>query len=516
MKRSPLTPATTVSVTTSSHIPPPPFGSGIPGQPGSGAPTSVPHGANIHMLQSQGPHMPVKRHHLKNWTEAEPNRLVARSKGKTANKAINTGKDEARPSGTSASSGPTAKAGSYSTLGRSSAALNVSNMSASQRKISAVSSCASGADADTERDTSIDESDEVGETSEALTIADCINVGIRSGNVSGGARSCEVGLRKVSPSSKSTKTGSEPGRKSPASARTASASTAPPESLSAESRYAAGSGVKASTSTVVTPTPHSVQGYDGGNVGVLGGGVKLGGGAATSSNNNGSPNAGSRVVSGQYPTGRSSGPTRSVSGSSAFGTTASESETTIGSGTEGGKMSLGPGAKKRRSRPQQSRSPDILQARNRDPLPTQHVPAHRWSPMNPSRMHLAPTSGAVPAPMGMTMLGGGIAGQPGSGGFPMASGAPTAYHQMYAGGNQGWAQMPIGGLGMPMSSPDTQSASTPGAGTIAASGVKNFTPASTHAEGGSRVPYNGPHFPIFHPQSRTAEAPVIGQRHSST
>jgi hypothetical protein len=129
-------------------------------------------------------------------------------------------------------------------------------------------------------------------------------------------------------------------------------------------------------------------------------------------------------------------------------------------------------------------------------------------------MHLPPTQG--PGPMGMGMLGGGIAGQPGSVGFPMASAAPTGYHQLYAGGNQGWAQMPVGGLGMPLSSPDAQAVSPLTTGPFVGSGVKNFIPASKHAGGGSRAQYNAPQFPVFHPQSRNVEAPVVGHRHSST
>lgn len=516
MKRSPLTPITTVSVTTSSHIPPPPFGSGIPGQPGSGVPASLSHAVKLPLQQTQGSHIPVKRHHLKNWTEAEPNRLVARSKGKATNKALNSAKDEARPPTTSDLSGSSSKAVSYSALGRAPpTALNVSE-TAAQRNVSAVSSCASGADADTERDTSIDESDEVGDTSEALTFADCVNVATSSKDVLERPNSPEIVGQAVTPTPNPTKTDSKPGRGSPVPAKTASPSIMASGSSSKGTRQVSSSGAKASPSAATTPNPHSVQGYDGGNVGVLGGGVKLGGGAGSSTPQNRSPNTGNRVVSGQNPTGRASGATRSVSDSSAFGPTASESETTIGSGCEGGKTAIGPGSKKRRGRPLQSRSPGISQGRTRDSMQARHAPPYRWSTMNPSRMHLPHVPGVVPGPMGIAMLGGGIAGQPGSMGFPIAPGAPTGYPQGYAGGHQGWAPMPAGGLGMPLSPPEAQPALAPTTGSSAAPCVKTFIPASMYSAGDSRTQHGGPQFPIFRPQSRTAEAPAVGQRHSST
>ncbi|GHJ86059.1 hypothetical protein NliqN6_2461 [Naganishia liquefaciens] len=512
VKRSPLTPTTTVSVTTSSHIPPPPFGSGIPGQPGSGMPTSVSHPSKLPLQQNQGLHVPVKRHHLKNWTEAEPNRLVARSKGKTANKAVARSKDEERPNPTSAVSGPPGKAESYSALGRaSSSALNAAE-TASQRKSSAISSCASGADADTERDTSIDDSDEVGNTSEALIFADCVNVGPSSKDISERHNSPEIARKIVNPSPISTQTDSEPARKSPTHTRTTSPSAVALGSSSGEPRQASNSGIRVPTSATAAPNPYSVQGYDGGNVGVLGGGVKLGSVAGSSQTQNRSPNTGNRAVSGQNATGRASGLARSVSGSSAFGTTASESETTIGSGSENGKIALGSDSKKRRGRILQTRSPDTSQPRMRETVPTQHAASYRWSPMNPSRMHVPPVPGVATGAMGIPMLGGGIAGQPGSMGFPIGPGAPNGYNQVYAAGNQGWAPMTVGGLGLPLSSPEAKTTTA----SFAVPGVKTFVPAATFAAEGLHAQPSRPQFPVFRPQSRTVETPAVGQRHSST
>lgn len=118
--------------------------------------------------------------------------------------------------------------------------------------------------------------------------------------------------------------------------------------------------------------------------------------------------------------------------------------------------------------------------------------------------------------MGIAMLGGGIAGQPGFMAFPIAPGKTTGYPQVYPSGHQGWAPMPGGGLGMPLSPPEEQPALAPTTGSSFAPGVKTFIPASLYAAGGSRTQHGGSQFPIFRPQSRAAEAPAVGQRHSST
>lgn len=444
----------------------------------------------------------MKRHHLKNWTEAEPNRLVARSKGRSgaSRGEKQPSKDEAR---SVPASGPTSKSGSYTTLGRApSTALNVPSASASQvtakskqeRSVSGVSSCASGAEADTEKDTSIDESDEVGEISEALSFADCVNVGLPVGDdieVTGKTRE---GTRSVSPATakKSEKTG----RNSPLE-RSGTPSSAVGVKTSSESLRTGADAVKASVSTPAIP--QSVQGYDGGNVGVLGGGVKLGGGPSASASNSGTPaskhDQSGRSASGQS-TARSVGQIRSTSGSSAFAATGSESETTIGSGAEGGKNSLSSGNKKRRGRPQQSRSPDVGHSRSRESISHPHSHPHHWSPLTPSRMHPSPTLGSVPSPkgsMGMGMLGGGIAGQPGAVGYPMAPGTTTAgYHQAFPGA-QPWAQMPVGGLGMPMPVHAQLVTATPGVSS-SFSNIGRLSPIATQTGSRAHAP---PHLPLI-------------------
>lgn len=497
-KRSPLTPTPTVSVTTSNNIPPPPFGSGIPGQPGSGVPSALPHLANTYSQQAHGQHGPVKRHHLKNWTEAEPNRLVARSKGRTAVKGEKSGRDEARTVPLSAAAAPTTKSGLYTTLGRApSTALNLPSALTSQvvdtqqeRKVSAVSSCASGAEADNERDTSIDESDEVGEVSEALTFADGVNVGsqgeVSERGIKGQSRdaSCErsreAGTRSVSPST--AKKTDKTGRKSPMTRSVTPASATGITSSSESSRPVANSTVR--TTAAAPVVPHSVQGYDGGNVGVLGGGVKLGGGPSSSAGTTATP-AGKHDQSGRSVSGqsiaRSTGQIRSTSGSSAFAATGSESETTIGSGTEGVK-SLVSGNRKRRGRPQQTRSPDVSHSRSREPV--SHPHPHHWSPLTPSRMHMPPTPGTVPSPngtMAMGMLGGGIAGQPGAVGYPIGPGtaAGMGFHQAYAGPPQPWGQMPVGGLGLPIPSSGVSPATPSTRPPLATSSVGRLSPTAT-------------------------------------
>lgn len=437
----------------------------------------------------------MKRHHLKNWTEAEPNRLVARSKGRSgaSRGEKQPSKDEAR---SVPASGPTAKSGSYTTLGRaSSTALNVPSASASQvtdkskqgRNVSAVSSCASGAEADTEKDTSIDESDEVGEISEALSFADCVNVGLPVGDDMEVKGQTLEGTRSVSPAT--VKKTEKTGRNSPLS-RSGTPSSAVGVKTSSES-LATGADVKASGSAPAVP--QSVQGYDGGNVGVLGGGVKLGGGPASASNSSTASkhDQSGRSVSG-HSTARSVGQIRSTSGSSAFATTGSESETTIGSGVEGGKILLSSGNKKRRGRPQQSRSPDVVHSRSRESISHSQAHPHHWSPLTPSRMHPSPTMGSGPSPkgsIGMGMLGGGIAGQPGALGYTMPPGAANAgYHQAFPGA-QPWAQMPVGGLGMPM--PAHAQSVTPG-GSSAFSSIGRLSPVATQTGSKAHAPFHLP------------------------
>lgn len=390
---------------------------------------------------------------------------------------------------------PASKSGTYTTLGRASSttvnapnttAPQVSDKTQQQRSVSAVSSCASGAEADTERDTSIDESDEVGEISEALTLADCVNVGLPVEEAVEAKGKTGEAARSASPAT--IKKNDKTGRNSPIIRSVTPASTANATTSSESPRTGVNSTVKASSPA--SAVPHSVQGYDGGNVGVLGGGVKLGGGPSASSNNSsgtaGKHDQSGRNVSGQS-TGRSTGQIRSASGSSVFAATGSESETTIGS--DGGKASLSLGNKKRRGRPQQSRSPDVGHSRSRESISHSLSHPHHWSPITPSRMHPSPTLGTVPSPkgqMGMGMLGGGIAGQPGAVGYGPPAGV---YNQAYPGGQQ-WAQMPVGGLGMPMPSAPVQTSASG-----AALGFSNMGRLSPTATTGSRT-HAAQHLPV--------------------
>ncbi|KAJ9123865.1 hypothetical protein QFC24_003642 [Naganishia onofrii] len=515
-QRSPLTPATTVSVTTSNNIPPPPFGSGIPGQPGSGVPTSAQAGSRDEYLshgftQTQTQPAPVKRHHLKNWTEAEPNRLVARSKARPGKGGGGGGgggdkasKDEARtqPSSSSASTTPATtsatKSGTYPAgLGRraSPALLDVPTTASSdlraQARAFSTSSCASGAEADTEqeqeRDTSLVDFD--------LNLDESADSAVKSVPTAGGygtifvpaASSLKVvgGAGEVGPPGEEVKRKQSPSVP-PATRKRDGGEHQKPQQDSARGRIPcnaiqdkrsvspvalAHAGIPGSgKSTAVPEVAQSVQGYDGGNVGVLGGGVKLGGGGGGGGGGGagggvsvsgsisapttamGKQDHTSRSVSGQS-SGRAAAKMRSTSGSSAFGggVTGSESETTIGSGTEGGKGVPGSGHKKRRGRPQQSRSPNIphshSHAQSNDPNPAPHnMHNHQWSPVIPTHMHHPPATGGMPG-----MLGAGIAGQPGSIGFPPGS---TLAHggagwQGYASIVPPWAPRPTDGISMP-------------------------------------------------------------------
>lgn len=444
----------------------------------------------------------MKRHQLKNWTEAEPNRLVARSKGRTTGRGEKPpSKDEARSVPLSGGV-PTSKSTSYTTLGHaSSTAVNAPTApavqikdKAQQRNVSAASSCASGAEADTERDTSIDESDEVGEISEALTFADCVNVGLPVGesDVEVNTKTQEA-ARSASPAT--SKKHEKSGRDSPVVRSVTPASTVNAAMASESPRTGVYSTLKASSPAAAVP--QSVQGYDGGNVGVLGGGVKLGGGPSASSSNASIP-AGKHDPSGRnvsgHSTARSSVQIRSTSGSSAFAATGSESETTIGSGVEGCKPSLSSGNKKRRGRAQQSRGPDVGHTRPRESISHPHSHPHHWSSLTPSHMHPSPTLGTVSSPKGqmvMSMLGGGIAGQPGAVAYGPPAGA--GYKQAYA-GSQPWAQMPVGGLGMPIPAPLIQSIpSSPGAG-VSSSNMGRLSPTAVHAS--SRT-HGSSHLPIL-------------------
>ncbi|KAJ9107485.1 hypothetical protein QFC21_000939 [Naganishia friedmannii] len=495
--RSPLTPTTTVSVTTSNNIPPPPFGSGIPGQPGSGVPTSAPSGTGNEYLShgfTQPP--PVKRHHLKNWTEAEPNRLVARSKVRPAKGGDKASKDEARaqPSSTIPTTTST-KSGTYPGLGRRSspALLNVptsTSDSKEQARHPSVSSCASGAEADTEqeRDTSLEESDGAVElVARGAIFVPAKALKVTPGGMMAGQEKNEV-KRKQSPVPAIRKRDGENPQQDPARGRIPPNTTVDKRSVSPVAHVGNPSKL---VNSAVPEVPQSVQGYDGGNVGVLGGGVKLGGGGGAIPGSTssppvmGKPDHTSRSVSAQSA-GRTAAKMRSTSGSSALGgMTGSESETTIGSGAEGGKGIPG-GNKKRRGRPQQSRSPNIPHSHSHDPIPPTHnMHHHQWSPVIPTHMHHPPTSGGMPG-----MLGCGIAGQPGSIGFTPGS---TLAHggagwQGYGGAVPSWAPRPQGGLGIPVHSPIGPLAHSPPYAFASSSATKHAATSTTRPIMGPAVP----------------------------